>query len=95
MTTPTHWLVDIEIMPEDVNRMTYALARLRDGREGHASAIEASGHARRNPADFPRPELGAELAATRAVTALARKMQAHAAEDLSVLATPPAHSSGW
>lgn len=56
----------------------------RDGQD----RLAATGHARRNPADPSVPEIGDELAASRALAGLAAKLAEIARQDIS---EPAAH----
>lgn len=74
MSGSKHWVVDVYIEPEDVERITSAYARLsREYPEGHP--LDADGCAHRLPGDQPDDAIGAELAAARALSRLAKELE--------------------
>lgn len=86
MTTSKRWGVDIYI--DEHADTTRAEARLRTGDHTHLTGV---GTARRNPRDVNVPEIGDELAAARALAALARQMLHAAAEDIEDVTHEPVH----
>ena len=85
------WSVDIDIDEHAEERRTYALARLH---ADHDTLLQGTGWARRNARDAEVPEIGDELAAARALTELAGKLRAAAAEDVESIAQERG-SHGW
>ncbi|NUW39477.1 dsRBD fold-containing protein [Nonomuraea rhodomycinica] len=76
------WTVQISISEDDDDQRTVARAVLHArGREWR----ESVGLARRNPADRAVPEIGDELAAGRALMALAERLMGDAAGDVAQL----------
>src|SRR5690606_7627582 len=75
-----NWTIDIQITEDDTDSNTLARAVLTspDGKRH-----ESVGLARRNPSDRPVPQIGDELAAGRALMALADKLIGEAAEDVA------------
>ena len=71
------WSVDILIGEHD--GQTNARARLHTG---DRTSLEATGTARLNPSDRDVPEIGDELAASRALSALAHLLLDTAASDI-------------
>ncbi|HEU5023502.1 MAG TPA: DUF1876 domain-containing protein [Spirillospora sp.] len=55
---------------------------------GGETKTTGHGHARRNPADRKIPEIGDELAVSRALADLAGRLQGLASEDIAELAGP-------
>jgi hypothetical protein len=84
------WTVDIYIDEHDDARHTRAEARLHTGDDTHIIGI---GTASRNPRDPEVPEIGDELAASRALADLAEKLRAAAAADVNGIADEASH--GW
>lgn len=80
MTRVTQWQVDIYFSEEE--RETHAEARLatRDTRD-----LRGYGRARCNPADPNIPEIGEELAASRALSDLAHRLLNAAATDIEAV----------
>lgn len=75
-----------------------------DGDDTHARATLAlknheelvgAGHARRNPADPSVPEIGDELAVSRALADLAHKVAAVTQHDISEVAAAGAPARSW
>jgi len=80
-----HWQVDV-IIDEDENGRTRATARLHTLDRTHLSG---TGTARRNPADRDVPEIGDELAASRALNDLAHNLLECAAGDIEEIIHAP------
>jgi hypothetical protein len=79
MAQARRWLVDIVIDEHDDERRTHAQARLQTpDRLGPTGC----GVARRNPADPQVPQIGDELAVSRALSDLAHSLLDAAAGDL-------------
>lgn len=88
MTRAKRWTVDIFIDEHDDERRTRAEARLQTpGRIG----LVGSGEARRNPVDPDVPEVGEELAASRALSDLAHRLLEAAAGDIELITRKGAH----
>ncbi|GAA4735016.1 hypothetical protein GCM10023216_29730 [Isoptericola chiayiensis] len=73
---------------------------VREGRRTSAHAVlttaegatlEGHGHARRNPQDPSVPEIGLELAASRALRDLADRLLAATSEDIAAIEHHPVH----
>ena len=79
------WHVEVHIDEDDDGR-TRATARLRTGDE---TRISGTGVARRNPADRAVPEIGDELAVSRALSDLAHNLLECAAGDIEALTHQP------
>ena len=77
------WTVDIYITEEGDDTRARAVLRTRD-----TSAVTGRGVARRNPIDRPIPEIGDELAASRALEDLAIRLHDVASDDIVELAGP-------
>jgi Rv2632c-like len=74
MSDYKHWIVDIYIEPEDLERTTHAVARLhRDYEEQYC--LEGEGHAQRMVGDQPVEAIGADLAVGRSLSALAHSLE--------------------
>ncbi|WP_329259882.1 DUF1876 domain-containing protein [Actinoallomurus sp. NBC_01490] len=80
MNTIDRWSVDIYL--DETDGETHAEARLAT-RE--ADSIRGRGKARCNPADWDVPEIGAELAAARALSDLAHRLLDAAAADIEAV----------
>ena len=81
-----NWRVDIVI--DEHETRTRATARLHNPDEAHLVGI---GTARLNPADTNVPEIGDELAASRALSDLAHQLLDAAAGDIEDVTHTPAH----
>jgi hypothetical protein len=79
-----NWSVDISIAEREGR--THARARLHTA---DATSLEASGSARLRPADRDVPEIGEELAAARALSALAHLLLETAADDIEDVTHAP------
>lgn len=77
------WTVQIYITEEDDETRARAVLTTRD-----SSAVTGRGVARRNPIDRPVPEIGDELAASRALEDLAIRLHDVAADDIVDMAGP-------
>ncbi len=80
------WTVEVLLTEED--GMTHARAVLHSEA---ARSIEATGRARRNPADPSVPEIGAEIAAARALSMLVHRLLAAAEGDIEAVTHEAAH----
>jgi hypothetical protein len=80
MSTIDRWSVDIYL--DETDGETHAEARLA-ARE--AEALRGRGRARCNPADWDVPEIGAELAAARALSDLSHRLLEAAAADIEAV----------
>lgn len=85
--TATTWWV--EILMNEVEGDTRALAHLHGARE---HVLTGTGMARLNPHDRDVPEIGAELAAARALLQLAEQLLRTAATDISQVTHEPVTS---
>ncbi|MGW5661549.1 DUF1876 domain-containing protein [Streptomyces sp. NPDC003758] len=77
------WTVDIYITEDGDDTHARAVLRAPD-----ASTVAGRGAARRNPVDRPIPEIGDELAASRALEDLAIRLHDVASEDIVQMAGP-------
>lgn len=77
------WTVQIFITEDDNNTHARAVLSTRD-----TSTVTGTGTARRNPVDRPIPEIGDELAASRALEDLALRLHEVAARDVVEMAGP-------
>jgi len=90
MTHAKRWTVDIYIDEHEDARRTRAEARLHTGDDTDLRGI---GMAWRNPSDLEVPEIGDELAVSRALADLADKLRVAAAADVEELTEEASH--GW
>jgi hypothetical protein len=77
------WKVRIEIDEDDTRTCAHAVLSSRDGLQ-----VRGEGEARRRPTDAVIPEIGEELAVSRAMYGLADKLMDAAAKDLDMLSHP-------
>lgn len=77
------WTVQIYISEEGDSTHARAVLTTRD-----TSAVTGRGTARRNPVDRPVPEIGDELAVSRALEDLAIRLHDVAADDIVMLTGP-------
>lgn len=90
MLTTTTWSVEIQLFEGDVE--TSAKATLISGRgAAQRRTVTGSGRAHRRDGDAPVAEIGAEIAAARALRDLAAKLLDVAAEDLSAVERKEVH----
>lgn len=89
--TSKHWRVDIYIDEHTNERETRAEARLHNPDE---TGLKGEGVARRNPGDTEVPEIGDELAVSRALSDLAHKLLDAAAGDIEQMTHRTAHLTG-
>ena len=90
MLTTTTWSVEIQLFEGDVE--TSARATLISGQgSARRRTVTGSGRAHRRDGDAPVAEIGAEIAAARALRDLADKLLEVAAEDLSAVAQKEVH----
>jgi hypothetical protein len=80
MNTIDRWSVDIYL--DEADGETHAEARLGMRETG---GLRGRGRARCNPADWDVPEIGAELAAARALSDLAHRLLDTAASDIEAV----------
>lgn len=74
-----HWSVDVRLDEGETETRAEALVH-RDGEE-----LRGHGRARRNPTDWNVPQIGAELAAARALADLAHQLLDTAATDIEAV----------
>lgn len=86
MAITKRWTVEIFIDEHDGS--TRAEARLQTADATH---LVGTGTARRNPRDVEVPEIGDELAASRALSELAHRLLDAAAEDIEGITHRPVH----
>ncbi|TMR90776.1 DUF1876 domain-containing protein [Nonomuraea basaltis] len=79
------WSVQIYLADDGDDTNARAVLTTRDG-----THLSGTGHARRNPADPAVPEIGDELAASRALADLAEKLAVVTQRDITELAGPAA-----
>lgn len=77
------WKVRIDIDEDDKRTDAYAILTSRDGVQVHGK-----GEARRRPDDAVVPEIGEELAVSRALYSLADRLMDTAAKDVETLSHP-------
>lgn len=82
----TEWHVDLKFTEDEDRTDATAALRLPDG-----GTLEATGHARRNPADPARPRIGEEIAAARAMSGLVHQLLDRAADEIEEVTHQPAH----
>jgi hypothetical protein len=83
------WTVQIYITEDGDDTEARAVLTTGDtGDTGATGSVTGRGHARRNPIDRPVPEIGDELAASRALEDLAIRLHDVAADDIVELAGP-------
>jgi hypothetical protein len=90
MTRSKRWTVDIYIDEHDESRLTRAEARLHTQ---DATDLRGVGTATRNPQDVEVPEIGDELAASRALVDLAAALRGAATSDIEQVSDRASH--GW
>jgi len=88
MTRAKRWTVDIFIDEHDDERRTRAEARLHTP---NRIGLTGTGVARRNPVDREVPEVGDELAVSRALSDLAHRLLEAAAGDIEQITRKGAH----
>ena len=92
MVTAKNWTVDIVVDEHPETRTTRAEARLHTGDPTHVRGI---GRSWRNPQDPEVPEIGDELAVSRALSDLAGRLRSAADDDIEDVAPPEEASHGW
>ncbi|QYC41856.1 hypothetical protein Nocox_21250 [Nonomuraea coxensis DSM 45129] len=85
------WTVQIHLTENGDDTHARAVLTTRAGQ----ARLTGAGHARRNPADASVPEIGDELAASRALADLADKLAVITQRDITALAGPPVPSRSW
>ena len=85
MATTKRW--NVEIFIDEHDGSTRAEARLKTADATHVG----TGTARRNPRDAEVPEIGDELAASRALSELAHQLLDAAADDIEAITQRPVH----
>jgi hypothetical protein len=85
------WTVQIHLTEEGDATYARAVLTTRDGED----RLTGEGHARRNPTDPSVPEIGDELAASRALADLADKLAVVTQRDISELAGSPVPGRSW
>ena len=88
MTRAKRWTVDIFIDEHDDERHTRAEARLHTP---DRIGLVGTGEARRNPVDREVPEIGDELAVSRALSDLGHRLLEAAAGDIEQITRKAAH----
>jgi hypothetical protein len=91
MDAAKQWTVDVFISEHEEERVTRAEARLHTG---DRTDLRGIGTARRNPHDREVPEIGDELAVSRALGDLARRLREATAADIEQLTDEPVRLSG-
>jgi hypothetical protein len=93
-----------EVMVMEVKQWTVQIYLTEDGDDTHARAVlttrdsaevAGAGRARRNPADPTVPEIGDELAASRALADLAEKLAVITQRDIREIAGLPLPDRSW
>lgn len=85
MSVTKQWMVEIHIEEHEEQRRTLAEAQLR---RGDRVELRGIGTAQRNPHDREVPAIGDELAVSRALSDLARRLREVATNDIERLAVP-------
>ncbi|MGW0486270.1 DUF1876 domain-containing protein [Nonomuraea sp. NPDC003214] len=85
------WTVQIYLAEDGDDTHARAVLSTQDGQE----RMTGTGHARRNPADPSVPEIGDELAASRALTNLADQLAIVTQHDITKVADAPVPSRSW
>jgi len=80
MKATAEWDVELTFKEDAHRTRAAALVRLPDGSE-----VRAHGYASRHPADSPRPRIGEEIAAARALNELAMQLLTKAREEIDGL----------
>ena len=80
MELEDRWMVEIDIDERDGETHAEARLKTRD-----TEKLRGHGRARCNPADWDVPEIGAELAASRALSDLAHRLLGAAATDIEAV----------
>jgi Domain of unknown function (DUF1876) len=88
MVSTKRWNVEIFIGEQEDEGRTHAEARLQTD---DATQLVGRGSARMNPKDRPVPEIGAELAAARALSHLAHELLSAATADIEQITHEHAH----
>jgi uncharacterized protein DUF1876 len=86
MTEAKHWTIDIHIDEHEERTRARALLHNRD-----ETGLVGVGIARLNPADLNVPEIGDELAVSRALADLAHQLLEATAADIEGITHEPAH----
>lgn len=90
MLTTCTWSVDIQLFEGDED--TSARATLTSGSgSDQRRTLTGTGRAHRKEGDVPVAEIGAEIAAARALRNLADKLLNAASEDISAVESRPVH----
>ncbi|MFC4119876.1 DUF1876 domain-containing protein [Nonomuraea zeae] len=84
------WTVQIYLAEDGDDTYARAVLTTRDRTE-----LAGTGRARRNPSDPAVPEIGDELAASRALADLAEKLAVVTRRDIGDLAAGPASVRSW
>jgi hypothetical protein len=92
MSATKRWTVDIYIDEHEEQRRTRAEARLHTGKA--AAGLRGIGMAQRNPDDREVPEIGDELAVSRALADLAHQLLRATAGDIEQVTHQPGRLSG-
>ena len=86
MTTEMHtqtWTVRIDLSEDDTRTHAHAVLTSRDGLQ-----VVTDGEARRRPGDADVPEIGEELAVSRALYGLADRLMDDAEDDVARFSHP-------
>lgn len=81
-----HWTIDVDIDEHDGNTRAHARLHNRD-----ETGLTGVGFARLNPTDADVPEIGDELAVSRALSILAHNLLDAAAADIEGITGRPTH----
>ncbi|NJP94617.1 DUF1876 domain-containing protein [Nonomuraea sp. FMUSA5-5] len=85
------WAVQIYLAEDGDDTHARAVLTTRDGQE----RVAGTGHARRNPSDPSVPEIGDELAASRALADLADKLAVITRRDITEVADAAVPARSW
>ncbi|MFF4622461.1 DUF1876 domain-containing protein [Nonomuraea jabiensis] len=84
------WTVQVYISEDGDDTCARAVLTTRDG-----AGLTGTGRAYRNPADPSVPEIGDELAASRALADLAGKLAVLTQRDIAEVASSPVPGRSW
>lgn len=84
MASTITWMVDIQLFEDDDHSSAKATLVTGSG-SNLRRTVTGTGRTRRNPADMDVPEIGAEIAAARALRDLADRLLHTASDDISAI----------
>ncbi len=84
MASTITWMVDIQLFEDDDHSSARATLVTGTG-SSRRRTVTGTGRTRRNPADVDVPEIGAEIAAARALRDLADRLLRTASDDIGAI----------